>query len=104
MSPTKIAFFVVGVAVAGAGLYFGNEEIACRNLEDDYLNAISDVAGSDAIGRVSQTESLDTLATEMREEAWDDAETALGDMWDRCGERRAREVHQRGNQLIMELY
>lgn len=103
MTGGKIALIIGGVVALGVAGYFGNEELTCQNLEDDYLNSVSSQQGFAAIAAVVDDDEAIERMRDREEQAFADAELALTQLYIDCGERRARNVAREGHNLLLGI-
>jgi hypothetical protein len=100
--PVAIAAAIAGASLLGAGGVWLTQSMKCNGLEEDYVNAASDLRGSAAIRAVGDGK-LDAAADRIENMKLKEMELTLGRLYSECGSRAGATAHRRATDTLLGL-
>lgn len=99
----KIAAVTGAVGFLAVGGYFTNEHLACKGLEEDYLNGVSKIKSATqlkAMDGISEDVEVSDLARLSLDQGMKEIETAQRSLLSRCGDRASDSALRKGQEML----
>lgn len=97
----KIAVGLVATAAVGMGVYVGRRYLACSDLEDDYLNSVSQLKTTTISQGVVQDRAGQSALTTLRDANMRVAASTLAELNSQCGSQAADTAVRKGSEILV---
>lgn len=97
----KIALALAGTGMLGTVGYFGNQYLHCRQLEDRYLNSISDMKSSILTGSLVSDKSLRKQLEELKAMRLEETRGIILELHEQCGGTAADTAVRKGSEMLV---